>query len=180
VLHLQTRARAVVLLNRRDAAEETSFKNAGLIQREGVYPYVCPHDFRALALCVQSYDPRVSSHGHRRISRRFFGATGCIGARRYAKLIEHCVSEHDALARETARAAFSGAPDGSSPCEHERDKHFVEVERVHREFEIRYRALSTADLQDIESHLAPELSVTIHHLDSISVDGAREPPPATL
>ena len=47
-VHLQKRARSVVLVDRRGAAEETSFGNAGLIQREGVYPYGFPHDFGAL------------------------------------------------------------------------------------------------------------------------------------
>src|SRR6188508_2574927 len=47
-LHLQKRGRSVVLVDRRGAAEETSFGNAGLIQREGVYPYGFPHDFGAL------------------------------------------------------------------------------------------------------------------------------------
>src|ERR671922_2825453 len=47
-LHLQKRARSVVLVDRRQPGEETSFGNAGLIQREGVYPYGFPHDFAAL------------------------------------------------------------------------------------------------------------------------------------
>ena len=47
-LHLQARGRSVALVDRRGAAEETSFGNAGLIQREGVYPYGFPHDFGAL------------------------------------------------------------------------------------------------------------------------------------
>ena len=37
--HLQRRGRSVALVDRRGAGEETSFGNAGLIQREGVYPY---------------------------------------------------------------------------------------------------------------------------------------------
>jgi D-amino-acid dehydrogenase len=36
-LHLQKRGRSVALVDRRGGAEETSFGNAGLIQREGVY-----------------------------------------------------------------------------------------------------------------------------------------------
>src|SRR5262245_46943856 len=44
-VHLQKRGRATVLLDRRAPAEETSFGNAGLVQREGVYPYGFPHDF---------------------------------------------------------------------------------------------------------------------------------------
>src|SRR3954466_13542703 len=47
-VHLQKRGRSTVLIDRRGAAEETSFGNAGLVQREGVYPYGFPHDFGAL------------------------------------------------------------------------------------------------------------------------------------
>src|SRR3954454_21718382 len=47
-LHLQKRGRSTVLVDRRGAAEETSYGNAGLVQREGVYPYGFPHDFGAL------------------------------------------------------------------------------------------------------------------------------------
>src|SRR3982751_4138282 len=47
-VHLQKRGRATVLVDRRGAAEETSYGNAGLVQREGVYPYGFPHDFGAL------------------------------------------------------------------------------------------------------------------------------------
>src|SRR4026207_748852 len=47
-LHLQRGGRSLSLVDRRGAAEETSFGNAGLIQREGVYPYGFPHDFGAL------------------------------------------------------------------------------------------------------------------------------------
>lgn len=47
-LHLQKRGRSVVLVDRRGAAEETSYGNAGLIQREGVVPYSFPHDIKLL------------------------------------------------------------------------------------------------------------------------------------
>src|SRR5512138_2274492 len=47
-VHLQQRGRSTVLVDRRGAAEETSYGNAGLVQREGVYPYGFPHDFGAL------------------------------------------------------------------------------------------------------------------------------------
>ena len=47
--HLQKKGRNVVLLDRRGPGSETSFGNAGLIQREAIYPYGFPHDFGALA-----------------------------------------------------------------------------------------------------------------------------------
>ena len=43
-LHLQKRGRDVVLLDRRQAGEETSYGNAGLIQREAVFPYTFPRE----------------------------------------------------------------------------------------------------------------------------------------
>ena len=47
-IHLQKRGRSVLLVDKRTPGLETSFGNAGLIQREGVYPYGFPHDFGAL------------------------------------------------------------------------------------------------------------------------------------
>jgi len=44
-LHLQNRGRDVVLADRRGAGEETSYGNAGLIQREAVIPYTFPREF---------------------------------------------------------------------------------------------------------------------------------------
>jgi D-amino-acid dehydrogenase len=43
-LHLQKRGRDVVLIDRQGAGEETSYGNAGLIQREAVIPYTFPRE----------------------------------------------------------------------------------------------------------------------------------------
>src|SRR5258706_4169427 len=61
-LHLQKRGRATVLVDRRGAAEETSYGNAGLVQREGVYPYGFPHDFGALFRYV--LNRTIDAHYH--------------------------------------------------------------------------------------------------------------------
>jgi D-lysine oxidase len=114
-LHLQKRSRSVVLVDRRGAAEETSFGNAGLIQREGVYPYGFPHDFGALARyglnrTIDAYYhpsalPRLAPFllKYWRYSRP---ARHAEVARHYSKLIEHCVAEHDALATEARASGF--------------------------------------------------------------------------
>src|SRR6476659_10431245 len=110
-LHLQARGRSVALLDRRGAAEETSFGNAGLIQREGVYPYGFPHDFGALLR--YGFNRTIDAHYHPsalldlapflwkywHFSRP---ARHAEIARLYARLIEHCVAEHDALAAEAS------------------------------------------------------------------------------
>jgi len=106
-LHLQKRGLAVALVDRRGVAEETSYGNAGLIQREGVYPYGFPHDFGALVR--YSFNRTIDAHYHPTalLSLAPFlwkywhhsrPARHERIAHVYAKLIEHCVTEHDALA----------------------------------------------------------------------------------
>src|SRR5260221_180241 len=47
-LHLQKRDRDVVLIDRQGAGEETSYGNAGLIQREAVIPYTFPRELSVI------------------------------------------------------------------------------------------------------------------------------------
>ena len=179
-LHLQKRARSVVLMDRRGAAEETSFGNAGLIQREGVYPYGFPHDFGALLR--YGFNRTIDAHYHPSALPKLAPflwqywhhsrpARHAEVARRYAKLIEHCVTEHEALiaaagADELVRRAgwmkvFRTA--------RERDLRFAEAERWQREFGIRHRQLDARMLQEEEPHLAPVLAGALHWTDPISV-----------
>jgi D-amino-acid dehydrogenase len=46
--HLAQRGRPVLLIDRRSPGQETSFGNAGIIQREAIYPYPFPHDLKTL------------------------------------------------------------------------------------------------------------------------------------
>src|SRR5947208_2968565 len=162
-LHLQKRGRSVVLVDRRGAAEETSFGNAGLIQREGVYPYGFPHDFGALLR--YSFNRTIDAYYHVTALPqlapflwqywRYSRPTAHTEvAHKYAKLIEHCVSEHEALA---AAAGTSGIFHRKGwlklfRTERERDRRFAEAERVHREFGVEHRFLDAAALQEIEPH----------------------------
>ena len=61
-VHLQMRGRAVVLVDRRGAGEETSFGNAGLIQREGVMPHAFPQGLGALLKYARN--DRIDMHYH--------------------------------------------------------------------------------------------------------------------
>ncbi|HEX2333535.1 MAG TPA: FAD-dependent oxidoreductase, partial [Burkholderiales bacterium] len=108
-LHLQKRGRATVLVDRRGVAEETSFGNAGLVQREGVYPYGFPHDFGALLR--YSFNRTIDAYYHPSAIPRIAPflwlywkhsrpARHRAIAHLYAKLIEHCLAEHEALAAE--------------------------------------------------------------------------------
>jgi D-amino-acid dehydrogenase len=180
-LHLQKRGRAVVLVDRRGAAEETSFGNAGLIQREGVYPYGFPHDFGALAryglnrTIDASYHPSALPRlapfllQYWRYSRP---ARHAQVARFYSKLIEHCVAEHEALAAESGALHFLHRTGWMKVfrTSRERDRRFAEAERWNREFGIRYRAVDAPELREREPHVAPVLIGALHWTDPVSVD----------
>ena len=179
-LHLQARGRSVALVDRRGAAEETSFGNAGLIQREGVYPYGFPHDFGALLR--YSFNRTIDAHYHPsalfdlapflwkywRHSRRERHARI---ARAYSRLIEHCVAEHDALAAQAGAESLLKR-DGWMRVfrtERERDLRFAEAARWKAEFGINYVELDKKGLQEQEPHLAPVLSGALHWTDPVSV-----------
>jgi len=178
-VHLQKRGRAVALIDRRGAAEETSYGNAGLIQREGVYPYGFPHDFGALLR--YGLNRTIDAHYHPSALPRLAPflwqywkhsrpARHAEVARRYARLIEHCVSEHDALA-EAAGAQGLIRRTGwikAFRTERERDRRFAEAERWRREFGVSFRALDARTLQDMEPHVAPVLSGGLHWTDPTS------------
>src|SRR3954468_654340 len=114
-LHLQKRGRSVLLVDRRQPGLETSFGNAGLIQREGVYPYGFPHDFGALLR--YALNNTTDAHYHFSVIPKIAPflyqywmhsrpARHEAIARLYAPLIEHSVDEHMALATEAGATDF--------------------------------------------------------------------------
>jgi D-amino-acid dehydrogenase len=178
-LHLQKRGRAVALLDRRGAGAETSFGNAGLIQREAVYPYGFPHDFGALLRYARNRT--IDAHYHLAalpvIAPFLFRYWRNSGPRRhdeiarhYAKLIERCVVEHEALIAESGAGELIRR-DGWIKVyrtEKERDKAFAEAERL-KEFGVQYRTLDVAALEREEPHLATGLAGGIHWTQPIAI-----------
>jgi D-amino-acid dehydrogenase len=180
-LHLRKRGRAVVLVDRRGPAEETSFGNAGLIQREGVYPYGFPHDFGALVR--YGFNRTIDAYYHPSALPKLAPflwkywhysrpARHASVAKVYAKLIEHCVSEHEALAAEAGAGALLRRSGWMKVFRtpRERDRRFAEVERWNREFGIKYRPLDARALQEREPYLAPVLVGAVHFTEPLSVD----------
>jgi D-amino-acid dehydrogenase len=179
-LHLQARGRSTVLVDRRGAAEETSFGNAGLIQREGVYPYGFPHDFGALLRygfnrTIDAYYhptalPRLAPFLRKywKHSRRQRHAQI---ARLYSRLIEHCVAEHEAMAAQAGAEPLLRRKGWMRVfrTERERDLRFAEAEKWRKEFGINFSALGKKDLQEKEPHLAPVLVGALHWTDPVSV-----------
>jgi D-lysine oxidase len=177
-LHLQKRGRAVALLDRRGAAEETSFGNAGLIQREGVFPYGFPHDFGALLR--YGLNRTIDAHYHPsalpalapflwQYWRHSRPGRHAEVARVYAKLIEHCVSEHEALVAEAGaeRLIARGGWLKVYRSEQERDLRFAEAEGWKMDFGVQHRKLDAKALQEAEPFLAPVLAGALHWTDPI-------------
>ena len=115
-LQLQARGRDVVLLDRRAGAGlETSFGNAGLIERSSIYPYFFPRD--ALKLLKYAFNLLPEAHYHLTalpqvgpwLWRYFRAAAPEPMARSFAAfrpLIEHSLSEHAPLVEAAGAQAL--------------------------------------------------------------------------
>ncbi len=57
-IHLLKRGRSVVLVDKSAPGRETSFGNAGIIQREGVRPHAFPRDLHTLLQVGLHFPPR--------------------------------------------------------------------------------------------------------------------------
>jgi glycine/D-amino acid oxidase-like deaminating enzyme len=64
-LHLQRRGRDVALIDRRAPGEETSYGNAGLIQREAVIPYTFPREFGVVLKPVECVRRPIENNSSR-------------------------------------------------------------------------------------------------------------------
>ncbi len=175
-LHLQMRGRSTILIDRREAMSETSYGNAGLIQREGVYPYGFPHDFGALLRYAMNNT--IDAHYH-------WGAIPKLApflfsywmhsrkekheaiARKYATLIEHCVAEHDALAEASGATQLIRRKGWMKAfrTEKARDEVFAEADKWNREFGLNHRKLDAAAFRAEEPHVSEEVIAAVHWTD---------------
>ena len=114
-LALQARGRSVAIVDRLgEAAGETSYGNTGIIQTEGVLPYLFPRDPGEIALAAVNRNPQahIRYRALPAIARplwRYFRASSAAGktetARAMAPLVRNSATEH----RKLAEAAGAGA-----------------------------------------------------------------------
>ncbi|REE22384.1 glycine/D-amino acid oxidase-like deaminating enzyme [Paraburkholderia sp. BL27I4N3] len=177
---LQKRGRQVALVDRKLPGNETSFGNAGLIQREGVYPYAFPRGLGTLLRYARNQSPDVRYHADAILKtapflwqywRNSHPTRHAAIAKSYATLIEHCVSEHRALAAEAGASALL-RPIGWMKVFRTAAAHDAETrlaERWHREYEVEFEALDAARLQQLEPDLDKTLLGGLRYPDSDSV-----------
>jgi D-amino-acid dehydrogenase len=179
-VHLQKRGRQVALVDRKLPGNETSFGNAGLIQREGVYPYAFPRGLGTLLRYARNQSPDVRYHADAilkttpflwRYWRNSHPSRHAAIAKSYATLIEHCVSEHRALAADAGASALL-RPIGWMKVfrtEAVLEKEALVAERWHREYEVQFETLDAARLQLIEPDLDKTLVGGVRYPQSDSV-----------
>ncbi|HEX5739073.1 MAG TPA: FAD-dependent oxidoreductase, partial [Hydrogenophaga sp.] len=105
-LQLALRGHAVTLVDRREPGRETSYGNAGLIQREAVEPYAFPRHLGTLARVAIKRGADVNYHfgalaGLARPLARYWAYSQphrhALISQSYARLIEHSTLEHAPL-----------------------------------------------------------------------------------
>lgn len=178
-LHLQARGRTVVLVDRRGPGEETSYGNAGLIERASIVPYAFPRHLGTLLRAALNRSPQVRYDPLflPRIAPWLFGYWRHsspvrleAAARAMLPLIERCLVEHDAL------IADAGAEDVVRRTGWiEAFRSGASVERAiaagtaARAHGLSFDVLDASALRAVEPHLGSALVGGIHWLDPISV-----------
>lgn len=113
-LALRQRGHAVVLVDRQAPGRETSYGNAGIIQREAVQPYAFPREWMAVLRVItrQGNDvhyhpaalasllPALARYWRESAPDRYAATVAA-----YSALIRHCLTEHERL------IALAGAQD---------------------------------------------------------------------
>lgn len=178
-LHLQQRGRTVILIDRRDAGEETSYGNAGLIERSSVIPYGVPRDLSTLlrygfnrSADVHfdwTYLPRITPW-----LWRFWRESAPKPLARAANdmwpLIERSVTEHETLMSQAGVLPLlrkTGWIDA-----YRSEKTFERARRTAADlgrFGLNYDVLDAKALQEREPHLTNVLIGAIHWLDAATV-----------
>lgn len=180
-LHLQKRGRHVVLLDRRQPAEEASYGNGGVVHREGVFPYTFPRDLSEVLRIANNRQVDAVYHLTAlpglagRLFRYWWHSSPSRYAaitREYAPLIAGCVQEHRVLARE------AGSADMLRPVGYLRahtkarqlELELAKAAKAKSEFGVNYTALDRAGIRETEPHLEGPFLGAVHWVDSNAVN----------
>jgi D-amino-acid dehydrogenase len=179
-LHLQQRGRAVVLVDRRGPGEETSYGNAGIIQREGVVPYPFPRDLRLIGRYAFNLLPEAHLHWSAlpRIAPWLFRYWRASTPEEVAKtargarpLVERCIVEHEALLSAAGllglvrRTGYMRVYRSAAALEQALAKQRIDKDK----YGVNFRPLDAAEVADLEPHLKDALAGGMLMPDPVSV-----------
>jgi D-amino-acid dehydrogenase len=175
-LHLQMRGRDVVLIDKRGGAgEETSYGNAGLIERASLFPYSFPRGWGTLIRYAQNQ----STEAHYHISAlpvvapwlaRYFAQSSAEGvARTFAAsrpLIERSLIEHEALMAAAGATSLLRKVGWIKAFRSEASlaDGLAEAEKLRR-YDLSIDTLDPAAIAGLEPHLGEGLIGALHFKD---------------
>ena len=179
-LQLQKRGFDVALVDRRPAAEETSYGNAGIIQTEAVMPYPFPRDLGKILSVARdrSTDARMHWRALPEIAPWLYqywrnGTKERVlkTARAAFPLVRACLDEHKNLMKE-AGAEHLARSSGYLQV-HRRDEDIQQAEAAHGEardlFGVEFATLDQSALRELEPHLSEELAGGIHFTGPVCI-----------
>jgi len=179
-IHLQRRGRQVTLIDRKEPGNETSFGNAGLIQREGVMPYGFPQQ---LGLLLRyALNNRIDAHYHLKalpsqlafLARYWWNSNPKrheMITKAYAPLIENSITEHKDLI-EASHAEALIRKDGWMKIfrtEAKRDEAFAEAALWKDQFGVGYESLTSSDIARLEPNIMGDFVGGLRWIDPWSV-----------
>ena len=179
-VHLRKRGLDVALMDRQAPGEGTSFGNAGLIQREAVFPHAFPRAMAELQRIGrnQSIDAVYQAPSLLRLASPLLQYWRHSDPKRYltavqghSALIKTCLDEHLALAREAGATALL-RPIGYMSVFGKAarlEAALAKAEAARSAYGVNYAALDTAALAAAEPHLLVEKAGAIHWTDPLSV-----------
>lgn len=184
-LALQQRGHAVCLIDRNAPGRETSYGNAGIIQREAVQPYAFPRAWQAILRvaarrgndvhyhlrALPSLVPSLARYWHASAPQRYAQTVTA-----YAALIRHCIDEHAPLIE---RAGAQDLVRKSGWLEAYRTPATFEVaaaeaKDVATAHELGYAILDSAALAAAEPMLQRPLAGAVHWQDPWTVSDPGE------
>lgn len=183
-LHLQAKDKNVILIDRREAGLETSYGNAGLIQREATEPYELPRRFSFLASAATNLRLDVRYHlgalAHmagplHAYYRNSAGPAFAEISRAYASIIALSLDTHAQLIRDAKAEALIGSQGYLTllRSEAEMEKVFAKAEARTR-LGVNHRKLDRAALAVEEPALDGDFIGAVHWTDPVSITSPGE------
>jgi D-amino-acid dehydrogenase len=179
-IHLLRRGRSVLLIDKNQPGRETSFGNAGIIQREGVRPHAFPRDLATLMQVglhlstAARYDPLALPRFAPALLRYWWESSPNHYAhvvKSYAPLIGRSIEEHADL------IAASGAEDLIVKkgwflifrTEHALEDEAAKAKTDLELYGVNHRVVDGAEFAQIEPDLTEKLAGAIHWTDPWTV-----------
>jgi D-amino-acid dehydrogenase len=178
-LHLQRCGKTVALIDRREPGRETSFGNAGIIQREAIEPYELPRklSFLAHAATNRRLDVRYHLGALALMARPLYAyyrnsakERHAAISRDYASIIALSLETHAELIKAARAEALIGTQGYLTLCRSEKELSRLYGKADARErFGVAHRKLSGADLAREEPALKATFAGAVHWTDPVTI-----------